>query len=115
MATPIKGEQIKPITYAEGNGGTWFSPNAAAADPWGNGWVETRTADASRYRETFPPFEPETEYIMSVRIPSMPEMPPIDVLRKGKQIAAPGAQRQVTAQVEQIALLPTFFKTVTAP
>jgi hypothetical protein len=109
-----KGEQIKPLTYAEGNGGTWFSPGAAATDPYGNGWVETRTADATEYRETFPPFEPDADYIMRVLISSVDSVP-LDIPRKGKQIAAPGMNRQPKARIDQIGLLPTFYKTVTTP
>lgn len=112
MATRL--EQVKPLTYAEGNGGSWLSPLAALSSEFGNGWVEIRSADSTRYRETFPAFEPDGDYIMRVKIPSLDDIP-FDIPRKGRQIANPGAQRQVNAAITQIDLLPTFFKVVSVP
>lgn len=106
----IKGEQIKPLTFAEGNGGSWYSPSAAASDKlYHNGWVETRTADATDYREVFPAFDPEADYYMTVNIPGLDDLP-LDIPRKGKQIASPGQQRMVRAKIDQIHLIPTFSK-----
>lgn len=107
-----KSDQIKPLTFLEGNGGSWYSPEAAAADLlYHNGWVETRTADATDYREVFPAFEPEGDYIMRITIPAVDDLP-LDIARKGKQIAAPGQQIQKKVKIDQIRLLPTYYKAV---
>lgn len=108
--TPV-GAEIVPLTYTEGAGGSWYSPAAAAADPVNhNGWVNDRTADATRYRETFPAFEPDGDYFMRILIPLIDPMEPFDVPVKGRQLADPGQQLQTIVGIDQISLLPTFYK-----
>lgn len=110
----IKLVQVKPLTFMAGNGGTWLSPSAAQSDQFGNGWVEDRTADSTHYRETFPAFEQQDDYIMRIKLLALDDIP-FDIPRKGHQLAGPGMQRQIKIPIRDIEQLPTFYKLVTVP